>query len=133
MTLVDVHAEPRTLVALHLLLAEREPHQSISHRRMPTWGEHVAFVESRPYTAWYVAEVDGAPVGAVYLTRNDEIGVSIFAEHRGRGLGRQAVEALRARHPRPRYLANINPANHQSIAFFERMGFRHIQNTYEGT
>lgn len=131
--LSDVHADARAYAVLYLLLSEREPRQNISHRQMPTWDQHVAFVDLRPYVAWYLVEDDGAPAGAIYLTRNDEIGIAIRPGHRGLGLGRQAVEALRIRHPRPRYLANINPQNSQSIAFFEAMGFRHIQNTYEGT
>jgi L-amino acid N-acyltransferase YncA len=35
-----------------------------------------------------------------------------------------------AKHPRPEFLANINPANARSIRMFEKMGFGHIQNTY---
>ena len=35
------------------------------------------------------------------------------------------------RHPRKRFLANVNPRNKKSIAMFEAMGFRHLQNTYE--
>lgn len=132
MELVDVYRAPETWRVLYELLAEREDHQNISHRALPSWGAHVAFVESRPYPHWYAID-EGGFVGAVYLTARDEIGLFLLRWARGRGLARKALDMLRARHPRPRYLANINPRNEGSIAFFEGMGFRHIQNTYELT
>ncbi len=42
-------------------------------------------------------------------------------------------EKLMEAHPRKKYLANINPANERSIHMFEKLGFKHIQNTYERT
>ena len=47
MKLVSVYLLQQDYAAvdfLYQLLAEREPHESISHRRMPTFSEHVAFV-----------------------------------------------------------------------------------------
>jgi RimJ/RimL family protein N-acetyltransferase len=128
MTLIDVYDTPASYAVLFQILEEREPHQNISHLRMPTWQEHVAFVDSHPYTAWYLIAANGY-AGTTYLSRNDEVGIFLHKEYRG--IGKQVVDALRKRHPRPRYLANINPNNYGSIAFFESMGFRHIQNTYE--
>lgn len=130
MRLVDVCDEPLSRKILYDLLAEREPHQSISHRSMPTWEDHVAFVDSAPYHAWFLIEWDGY-LGSIYLTHNDEIGVSLFGKHRGQGYAAKAILLLMRKYPRKRYLANINPANEASIRMFERLGFRHIQNTYE--
>ncbi|KKN77981.1 hypothetical protein LCGC14_0355460 [marine sediment metagenome] len=125
------------------LLEERTAEQSISHRTMPTWEEHQAFVTSWPYAAWYLVEawVRCIPedrmcprtptiVGAVYLTKADEIGVFIFKAYQGNNYGSRAVLKLMEAHPRDRYLANINPANERSVNMFEGLGFRHIQNTY---
>ena len=42
-----------------------------------------------------------------------------------------SIEMLMEKHPRERFLANINPANERSIEFFRSLGFVHIQNTYE--
>lgn len=131
MTLIDVYQAPEALTVLYRLLEERTPRVNISHREMPSWDEHCAFVAARPYHAWYLIEDGGEPVGAVYLSRMDEIGVFILRAERGRGHGRRAVLALMARHPRDRYLANVAPANERSIAFFQGLGFVHIQNTYE--
>jgi len=148
MTLVDVYSAPEAARVLYDLLAEREPQTNISHKAMPTWDEHVRFVASKPYQAWYLLEVDDgnnsrtAPpqiVGAIYLTKpaakaraGDEIGVFVFKAHRGKGYGKAAIKALMSQHGKRRYLANIAPGNAASIKLFDALGFRHIQNTYEG-
>ncbi len=116
---------------LYRLLEERTEDVNISHRSMPSWRSHVRFVRSKPYRAWYLIEAKGEIVGAVYLSKADEIGVFLFRKHQGHGLGPKAVAAIMKRHPRRRFLANINPRNKGSIAMFESMGFRHLQNTYE--
>lgn len=116
---------------LYDLLTEREPHQAISHKRMPTLAEHAEFVRSQPYQAWYFISVEGEGyVGAVYLSKSREIGCFVFKRHQGRGYGREAVEALMRKWP-GRFLANVAPTNPESRRFFERLGFRHIQDTLE--
>lgn len=136
--LVDAYTSPHAPVVLYQLLKERPAEINISHRKMPTWDEHVAFFNSRPYQAWYLIEVDNVAVGAIYLTKpagpsraGDEIGVFLFEGARRRGYAKQAVMTLMERHGQRRYLANIAPSNAASTALFEGLGFRHIQNTYE--
>lgn len=130
--LVDVYSEPRAALLLWQLLCEREPQMNISHKVMPTWEQHCDFVRSRPYQAWYLIEeiVDGF-VGAVYLTHNSEIGIFMLKSAKGKGYGKVALKELMWKHRSSRYLANIAPSNDGSISFFEKQGFRHIQNTYE--
>lgn len=126
MNLVSVYALQHDHAAvnfLYALLAEREPHECISHRQMPTFAEHVAFVRSVPYPAWYLLEQGGERVGAAYLTLQREIGVAIAKEFRGRGLATRALSALMRQHKGGRFLANINPANATSIALFRKHGF----------
>lgn len=108
---------------LYSLLGEREPEQSISHKTMPTFAEHLLFIESHPYAWWFVAEQDGQPCGSVYLTRAHEVGIAISRSHRGRGLGSLALGALVQKAKSTRLLANINPANAASIALFRKHGF----------
>lgn len=130
MRLTSVYGDPDAADLLWLLLAEREPHQNISHRKMPTWPEHVAFIQSRPYPHWYLIDV-GADMaaGAVYLTDRREVGVGILRRFRGRGLGKAAVSDIVRLHPGP-LLANINPQNASSIALFHDLGFKLVQQTY---
>jgi RimJ/RimL family protein N-acetyltransferase len=130
--LVSVYRLPKTAPRiLHKLLQERTPDINISHRRMPTWKEHLRFIASRPYSAWYLIVCGDEQVGAAYLTHLDEIGISILRAHRNKGFGPQAVHLLMIKHPRDRYLTNVNPRNSKSIRMFERMGFHLIQHTYE--
>lgn len=122
----------KDLLFLWRLLCERDGRDdiNISHRRMPTYADHVAFVKSRPYKSWFIVEQDGWSRGAVYLSRADEIGVSIAAEAQGRGIGPAAVRLLMAGFPGRRFLANVNPRNERSIRMFQRLGFTLIQITY---
>jgi RimJ/RimL family protein N-acetyltransferase len=132
--LVDIYALPdmeKAYRALFDLLSERTIDQNISHKKMPTWDEHLAFVRSRPYAAWYLIEDEqGEIAGAVYLSHAREVGLFIFRRFWGKKIGVEAMKKLREAHP-GRLLANINPANTNSIRFFTELGFVHIQNTYE--
>lgn len=134
MKLVDIYEDPAVLDTaarvLYLLLEERERHESISHKHMPTFVEHMAFVSLRPYQFWYLIEVDGYFRGACYLSKQREIGVFIFKGQRGHKYGLGAVALLMKMHP-GRFLANVNPGNEASAKLFKSLGFGLIQHTYE--
>ena len=130
MKLESIYRHGNSAAVLYRLLEERTPEQSISHKAMPTYKEHMEFVESRPYRAWYLCLVDKTPVGAVYLTMQREIGVFIFKAEQGKGYGEQAVKLLVEKWP-GRFLANVNPKNKASVEMFTKLGFNLIQNTYE--
>jgi RimJ/RimL family protein N-acetyltransferase len=122
-----------------VLLKERDETTNISHKGLPDFEAHRAFVESKPYADWCFIEVDhwkdgdcfDLVVGACYLSKQDEIGVFIFKAHQGKGYGWRAVKALIDKHGPRRYLANINPRNERSAELFSRMGFKLIQHTFE--
>jgi RimJ/RimL family protein N-acetyltransferase len=129
MRLVDVYDETDRHAYLYDLLDQREPHENISHRTMPSWAEHVAFVDLDPYEAWFFI-MDGAErVGAIYLTKQREVGIFLWPEYQGKGYGAWALKELGARYPGP-LLANIAPTNERSAAFFARQGFELVQHTY---
>jgi RimJ/RimL family protein N-acetyltransferase len=115
---------------LYKLLAERPPEANISHVAMPTFDEHVKFMETEPYTAWYVIE-RGESIGSIYLTKRDEIGIFLLKEHQGKGFGSHATRMLMSRHPRERYLANVSMRNIAARSLFVAMHFRAVQITYE--
>jgi RimJ/RimL family protein N-acetyltransferase len=121
---------------LYELLEERDPVANISHRKMPTFEQHRAFVESKPYKAWYIVEAnvghmldEPIPIGSVYLTDRNEIGIHILKAHQGYHYGKQAVRLLMEMHPSEQFLANIAPGNARSIGMFENIGFKLIQLT----
>lgn len=126
--LVDVYRSPLAVDVLWRLLKERDPRENISHHQMPTWEEHVSFVASKPYQAWYLIE-HNETVGACYITRNRELGVGILQGFRHLGYAEQALRMLMEKHP-GKHLANINPLNTASLNLFQKLGFRLIQHTY---
>lgn len=122
MTLHDLYESGRWELPFQLL-QEREPEQNISHKEMPTWEQHCAYIRSRPHAAWYWFTSPGdIPAGCVYLSKQREIGIGVLKAHRGQGLARQAITELMRLHP-GRFLANVNPANEPSLALFRSLGF----------
>lgn len=116
---------------LYQLLDERTPEQSISHKFMPTLTEHKQFVDSRPYLVWcFIQDGDIGIVGSVYLTKDKEIGISIFEDYQRQGYARTAIKLIIAAQP-GKLLANINPRNKASIELFKSFGFKQVQVTYE--
>ena len=125
---------------LYALLREREPGESISHKEMPTLRDHTLYVNCHPYAHWLIAENPRlAPVGAIYLTWQNEIGIAVLREERGKGYGTEMLQDfVRLIKPLPAhkglrlgsFLANIHPENERSRRFFERAGFKLHQFTY---
>lgn len=119
------------LELLYELLLQRTPNQSISHKVAPTWEDHVSFVMLCPYLYWYLIEIStGELVGAIYLTRQREIGIFVLDQYLGQGYGTKAVQILMDKHP-GRFLANVNPNNEASAALWQSLGFNLLQLTYE--
>ena len=116
---------------LYELLSERKQITFISHKKMPTYEEHVKFIESEPYSKWYIIQIDDKKIGSIYLTKENEIGIFLKESLQRSGIGSNALNKLIDINPGLRYLANINPKNEKSIEFFKKSGFKLIQYTYE--
>ena len=116
---------------LYQHLKERNPTANISHKKMPTYAEHVKFVLSHPYSKWYIIIHKNKKVGTIYLTKQNEIGIFIKNKMQDKRIGQRTLELLMEKNPRKRYLANVSPKNKKSIRFFTRNAFKLIQYTYE--
>ena len=116
---------------LYQHLKERNPSANISHKKMPTYAEHVRFVMSRPYSKWYIIIHRNKKIGTIYLTKQNEIGIFIKNKVQGKLIGQRVLKLLMEKNPRKRYLANVSPKNKKSIAFFKKNGFKLIQYTFE--
>ena len=116
---------------LYQHLKERNPSANISHKKMPTYAEHVKFVLSHPYSKWYIIIHKNKKVGTIYLTKQNEIGIFIKNKMQDKQFGQRTLELLMEKNPRKRYLANVSPKNKKSIRFFTRNAFKLIQYTYE--
>ncbi len=116
---------------LYDLLREREPVANISHKKLPSYTEHVKFVKSKPYSKWYVIYSDKKKTGSIYLSKQNEIGIFLKKNTQKKGIGSRSLKLLMKKHPRSRYLANVSPKNKKSQKFFTNKGFNLIQFTYE--
>lgn len=140
MRLVNVYREPTAIAVLYALLRERPVEAQISHKIMPTYQEHTTFVRSVPYRMWWLIRVDGEFVGDLHATENNEVGIFLFRKARGKGYGAKAVKLFMARHkplaaiPAKRvraWLAHIAPENEAGAAFFEHLGFKLVEQTWQ--
>ena len=113
------------------LLEQRKPLVNISHKRMPTWEEHVKFVKSRPYLKWYVVIYDGIKIGSIYLSKQNEIGIHFLKKFEIDSLYLNTIKELMKKNPKKRFLANVSPKNRKYTKYFQNLGFKMIQHTYE--
>lgn len=116
---------------LYELLMQRDPNTNISHKKIPTFLQHKKFVESNPYSYWYMIFSKNVKIGTIYLTNINEIGLHIKKEFQNLLIEKIILNKLFQKHPRSRYLVNINPKNKKSIEFFKKNGFKILQHTYE--
>jgi len=116
---------------LYDLLKNRNPNINISHKKIPTFKEHIKFVNSKPYSKWYIIKQNNEKVGSIYLSKQNEIGLFLQNNVQGKNIGTVALKLLIMKNPKKRILANINPKNKKSIKFFEKNGFKLIQFTFE--
>ena len=116
---------------LYDLLSERKSITFISHKKMPTYEEHVTFVKSEPYSKWYIIQIDDEKVGSIYLTKQNEIGIHFLTEYEESKRFQNVIKEFISKEPRDRFFMNISPRNEQYINFARELGFHLIQHTYE--
>ena len=116
---------------LYDLLKNKDPNANISHKKMPSYDEHVEFVISKPYTNWYIIEYDKKNVGSIYLSKQDEIGISINTDYEYDQIVKSALKLLMKLNQRKRYLANVGPKDVKSQEFLLKNGFTSLEYVYE--
>ena len=125
---------------MYKILEERPLEHGISHREMPTFKDHIEFVNNKPFRYWYIIEYEGSWIGMIECLPTNEFGVHLLKAYQGKGLGGQAVNLFMATHePLPaipavrngHWLANCSPFNTAAIQFFEGLGFHEIQRTLQ--
>ncbi len=108
---------------LYELLKKRDPIVNISHKMMPTVDEHKKFVNSNPYTKWCIIHFENKKIGAAYLSKQDEIGVSFLPKYdieiNKKIVFRKFMELV----PRRKYFANVNPKNIRYKNFLQNNNF----------
>lgn len=119
----DSNVYTRNVRHLYNILLERTPEESISHKTMPLYSAHEKFMASKPYKEWFMIHEGSHIKGAIYISKQDEIGLFIYKEHRGNNVGSKALRTLLDEYPNIVFRANINPSNYKSINFFKKFGF----------
>ena len=98
---------------------------------MPSYDEHVNFVLSNPYTVWYIIEYKVKKIGSIYLSKQDEIGISLVDNSLYDKIGKSIIKLLIKNNPRKRYLAKVSPQNKKLQNFFVKNGFTGLEHTYQ--
>ena len=84
-----------------------------------------------PTCQFLMIELDAAPIGRLYVDRDDEainiVDIALMPECRGRGIGRMLMEEILAEGAATArtvsiYVEHFNPARR----LYDRLGFRHI-------
>ena len=115
---------------LYDLLSHRKPTENISHKKMPTYRSHEKFIISKPYSKWYIINFNNQKIGSVYLSKINEIGIHLKDKKYENQFG-QIISIIKKKHPRSRYLVNINPKNKALTKIIKKNNFKLIQHTYE--
>ena len=116
---------------LYELLKTKDPIANISHKKMPSYDEHVNFILSNPYAIWYIIEYEGKKIGSVYLSKHDEIGISLIDNSLYDKIGKSIIKLLIKNNPRKHYLAKVSPRNKKLQNFFVNNDFTGLEYTYE--
>ncbi len=80
----DVYSCQNYSEILYKRLANRE--HNISHKEMPSFSDHVDFVESRPYREWFFIKYNEDYVGTFYIQKNNSIGINLDEFHYKQGI-----------------------------------------------
>ena len=81
---------------------------------------------------YYVVELEGEPVGRLYLDRRDDeirlIDIALLGEYRGRGLGGELMADVLAEGSRKDLAVRIHVEhNNPAMRLYQRLGFRRIE------
>jgi len=116
---------------LYDILKNRKKIEDISHKEIPTYGQHTLFVNSKPYSKWYIVIYQNQKVGTVYLSKINEIGIHLVEHDIDKKLYKKIIIKLMEKNPKKRYLMNVGIKNEKLSKLIESYGFHKIQITFE--
>ena len=114
---------------LYDMLKERDATINVTHKKLPTFVEHLEFIKSDTYDAWYIILVESKRVGHIHIYNDDTIGWFIKKEFKGLGFVIPAFEELMRLHKRKKYLGRVNPKNYEAQNLLIKLNFV-LKNTY---
>ena len=128
-----IKISPKHYKFLYDLLTERKPFENISHKKLPSYNNHVKFIKSTPYSKWLLIEYRDKMIGSVYLSKNTEIAIWIKKSIKDykMGIQKKVLEEVITKFTRKKYFVNLNPRNKKMINFYKKNGFKLIYFTFE--
>jgi len=116
---------------LYNLLSERDERENISHQSMPSYEEHCRFWERVPYKDDYIILLNDAPIGMVYLTHQDEVGIHFIKDKWSNDIVKKVIDDLLVKHKGQTLYFNTSPLNKSLLRLLKKMNCKLIQHTYE--
>ena len=116
---------------LYKLLKKRDLKANLSHKKMPSYKQHIKFMKSKPYQKWYIIEKNRKKLGAIYFSKQNEIGIHFLPEIQSELISQASIQELIRKNPKKKYFTNVSPKNQRLIKFFEKNGFFLFQYTFE--
>ena len=116
---------------LYDLLEERNSISNISHKKMPTFKNHLKFVSSKPYKKWYIIKMSTNSIGSIYLSYQNEIGFFLKKEYDDAKIANFIIKLFMKKNPLDEYFVNISPRNTKLIKFYKDLGFSLLQKTFK--
>ena len=116
---------------LYKLLKKRDLKANLSHKKMPSYKQHIKFMKSKPYQKWYIIEKNRKKLGAIYFSKQNEIGINFLPEIQSELISQASIQELIRKNPKKKYFTNVSPKNQRLIKFFEKNGFFLFQYTFE--
>ena len=108
---------------LYEMLKERDSTVNVTHQKLPLFNEHLEFIKSKPYDAWYIIEIESKQVGHIYIDNKNRIGWFIKREFKGFGFVIPAFEELKILHKRKNYFGKVNPNNFEAQNLLTKLKF----------
>jgi len=112
---------------LYQLLVERYEKPAVNipgmaRASLPSFAEHVAYLDRKPYARLEIVEVDGVPAGMMYLSHQSVGGCFVLNRYSLRGLGLAACYRFFLNGPYP-VIAHFSTRNRAGWRTAERLGF----------
>ena len=110
---------------------------NISNERIPSFNDHLEFVQNCKYRKWYLASKSSKVFGSVYLTYDNIIGINVLSNDTHEYIDiikliinnhnpLSPIASIRSKY----FLVNVKPTNLSLIKALRTLGMEHIQNTY---
>ena len=116
---------------LYELLSQRKHKENISHEKIPSIKKHTMFVNSKPYSKWYILIKENIKIGSIYLSKQNEIGIHLIKGVNKKNIWYLAIKEIIKKNKRKKYFLNVNPKNLDLIKFVKSHNLKLIQYTYE--